>query len=296
MIDSWCSYPKVYALGHAAIGAIFPGGPVLVEEKIDGSQFSFGVFDGEIRVRSKGRQFEIDAADQMFLKATESVRELAPLLHDGWTYRAEYLQKPKHNVLAYDRIPVKHLIIFDINDGHESYLPRAEKEAEAERLGLEVVPSIEGGHDAESVLALLDRVSILGGQKIEGVVVKRYDAFTRDGKAMIGKYVTEKFKETHSKDWKKSNPTNRDIIATLSDKYTRETRWDKAVQHLREAGNLEGSPKDIGALLREVPKDIKEECAEEIKDALFEWAWPHIKRAVGRGLPEWYKRKLALGE
>jgi ATP-dependent RNA circularization protein (DNA/RNA ligase family) len=36
------SYPSIYALGHRAIRELFDG-PVVVEEKIDGSQFSFGV-------------------------------------------------------------------------------------------------------------------------------------------------------------------------------------------------------------------------------------------------------------
>ena len=61
---SWNSYPKVYALGHPATKDIFSG-EVLVEEKIDGSQFSFGVIDGVLRTRSKsceppdGRMFDL---------------------------------------------------------------------------------------------------------------------------------------------------------------------------------------------------------------------------------------------
>ena len=47
------SYPKVYAIGHRAIGDIFKD-TVLVEEKIDGSQFSFGKDrDGNFSMRSR---------------------------------------------------------------------------------------------------------------------------------------------------------------------------------------------------------------------------------------------------
>jgi len=42
------SYPSVYAIGHKAIEEIFLG-PVLIEEKIDGSQFSWGIIDGELQ-------------------------------------------------------------------------------------------------------------------------------------------------------------------------------------------------------------------------------------------------------
>jgi hypothetical protein len=41
---SWNSYPKVYNMGHAAIADLLLD-DVLVEEKVDGSQFSFGVFE-----------------------------------------------------------------------------------------------------------------------------------------------------------------------------------------------------------------------------------------------------------
>ena len=56
---SWHTYPKVYAMGHAAIRDLLRD-DVVVEEKIDGSQFSFGVFVNpitelrELKVRSKG--------------------------------------------------------------------------------------------------------------------------------------------------------------------------------------------------------------------------------------------------
>ena len=41
--DSWHSFPSVYAVGHAALADLFLD-DVIVEEKVDGSQFSFGLF------------------------------------------------------------------------------------------------------------------------------------------------------------------------------------------------------------------------------------------------------------
>jgi hypothetical protein len=80
------SYPTVYQLGHKAIKNIFDG-EVVVEEKIDGSQFSFGRIDGELICRSKGKQQLIDAPDKMFVKAIENVKSMP--LHDGWIYRGD---------------------------------------------------------------------------------------------------------------------------------------------------------------------------------------------------------------
>jgi hypothetical protein len=69
-------------------------------------------------------------------------------------------------------------------------------------------------------------------------------------------------------------------------------RWNKAIIHLSERGLLEGSLRDIGAIMKEVPADIEKECVEEIKEKLWKWAWPHIRRKVVHGLPEHYKDYL----
>jgi hypothetical protein len=293
---SWHSYPSIYALGHRAIADLL-NGPVLVEEKIDGSQFSFCITEeGEIKVRSKGAQLHPDAPEKMFTRAVDSVRELAPTLTPGWTYRAEYLQKPKHNSLAYDRIPQKHLIVFDINPAHEEYLPYDAKATECARIGLEVVPLVYRGKVSgiADFRMFLDRESVLGGQKIEGVVVKpeKYDLFGLDKKCLLGKFVSEAFKEIHAREWKESNPGPTDIVERIAGDYHTQARWQKAVIHLSERGEIEGSPRDIGKLIKEVPTDIKKECEQEIKDRLYAWAWPQIQRKVTAGLPEWYKDEL----
>lgn len=291
------SYPKVYNLGHAAIADLFEES-VLVEEKIDGSQFSFGVYDGELCCRSRGIQLGLDAPEKMFIKAIETAKELFPVLNAGWTYRGEFLSKPKHNTLAYDRVPEKNIIIFDIDTGDQSYLAYEKKLAEAKRLRLECVPILYKGkvESYEKFKGLLEMGSCLGGQKIEGMVFKNYLRFGRDGKTLMGKYVSERFKEVHRKDWKERNPGGKDIIGQLTLEYRSEVRWDKAIQHLKERGEYTGTPKDIGPLFKEVSTDVQKECGEEIAEKLFKWAWKDIGRGVTRGLPEWYKEKLAKSQ
>ena len=172
-MSSWHSYPEIFNLGHRAVQDIFQD-EVLIEEKIDGSQFSFGMIDGVLHVRSKGREFDVYACDDMFKKACETVLALADKLQPDWTYRGEYLSKPKHNALAYDRTPVQNIILFDINTGEENYLSDYLKLHEANRLGLEVVPVLFKGKvkDVEQIRTLLAKPSILGAQLIEGVVIK----------------------------------------------------------------------------------------------------------------------------
>lgn len=286
------SYPKVYNLGHPAVAALLDG-PVVVQEKIDGSQFSFGVIDGTLCFRSKGQ--EVHAGEPgMFREATEALADLASLLHPGWIYRAEYLQKPKHNVLAYDRIPRRHVILFDVTIGLETFLDPIALDIEADRLGLERVQAFPDdlACSVDGVRELLQADSALGGQKIEGIVIKGYGRFGADGKTLMGKHVSEAFKETHRVDWKERNPGGRDILSLLGQKYRSEARWRKAIQHLRERGQLQQAPQDIGPLMREIQTDVYDECAAEIKDALFKWAWKSMTRVLTAGFPEWYKNEL----
>lgn len=288
------SYPKVYAIGHPGVLELFDG-PVLIEEKVDGSQISFCRVGQDIFVRSRGADIYVDAPDKMFSAGVAAIKSLTDRLHEGWVYRGEYLQKPKHNTLVYDRIPRHNIILFDINTGEEAYLDRADKEAEAERIGMEIVPLI---HDrvyvktAADLLACLDRESVLGGQKIEGIVVKNYAQFGKDKKVLMGKYVREDFKERNSKEWRASNPSRGDVIDALCVEMRNERRWEKAVFHLRDRGDLENSPRDIGKLIAETKADIGQEERDYIAKRLLDYALPRILRASTAGLPEWYKQRL----
>jgi hypothetical protein len=289
-------YPSIYNMGHAAIADLLKT-PVMVQEKVDGSQFGFMVDElGQVHARSKGCKLNIDIPEKMFVQAIETVKELGPILHPGWTYRGEYLAKPKHNALVYSRVPTKHIILFDINPGLEQYLPYEEVAAEAARIGLEVVPKLYEGRitNLQEFRSFLDTESVLGGQKIEGVVVKPvgYGLFGRDKKVLMGKFVSEAFKEVHGAAWKEANPGQLEILRRLEMDYQTQARWQKAVLHLKERGELEGSPSDIGKLMKEVGQDIDKECQDEIKHTLYSWAWPKLQRAVVRGLPEWYKNEL----
>lgn len=287
------SYPKIYNIGHKYILDLLTK-PVAVQEKVDGSQISFGKIDGELFIRSKGKQMVLDAPEKMFNIAVENITAIKRKLKEGYVYRGEYLRKPKHNSLCYNRVPKNNIILFDMMAGLENYVDYKTLSDEAERLGFECVPQFYYGmiENIEEFDKLLETESILGGVKVEGVAVKSRSLFCDDGKPMFGKYVSPEFKELHSREWKKANPQSSDIKHEIAMSLNPEARWEKAVQHLRDNGELTGTPKDIGALMKEVSSDTHDETEEHIKDVLFKWAWRDISRDVTRGLPEWYKRKL----
>jgi len=293
------SYSTIYAIGHKAILELLSG-PVVVEEKIDGSQLSFckkssiGIRDGELQCRSRKQQMVMDAPEKMFKSAVEVIKTLD--LTPEWVYRGEFLSKPKHNTLCYDRIPNNHIILFDIMVGEQTFLDPEAKLEEATRLGLECVPLFAKGIvTLDELKGFLERESVLGGVQVEGVVVKNYAQFAPDKKVAMGKLVSADFQEVHQKAWRKDNPSKKDFVLEIIESLRTEARWQKAVQHLTEAGKLEGSPRDIGLLIKEVPSDILIEEEERLKELLFTHFWSDIRRGVTRGLPEWYKRQLAEG-
>lgn len=291
------SYPKVYQLGHRVIRDLFLD-DISVEEKIDGSQFSFGTGSNietgalELWCRSHHQQINLGELPKMFEKAVETIKELFIHLKPGYTYRCEYLSKPKHNVLAYDRVPKKHLIVFDIERGEQDFLTPEERDIEAARIGLESVPRFFKGklHKYEDAIDFLKSTSCLGGQQVEGLVFKNHNRFSEfDGKILVGKYVRESFKELHSKEYKTSG---KHIAETIGESLNTEARWLKAIQHLTEQDLITDSPKDIGPLLKEINQDVIDECMDEIKEKLFNYHWKIICRTMTRGFPQFYKDLL----
>ncbi|KKN44380.1 hypothetical protein LCGC14_0693760 [marine sediment metagenome] len=292
------SYSSPLNLGHAGLKQFWGDEPVTATEKIDGSQFSFALMEGELACRSRNAQIDLEDPG-MFKLGVQTVLDIHQqgLLHEGWVYRGEYLSKPEHNTMAYDRVPRGNIMLFDIDRGDQDYLASwAMLESEANFLDLECVPRLITFNTKPTiaeVTALLDVESVLGGGKIEGLVLKNYSAFGRDGKVLMAKMVSKDFRERHSKGWKERNPGQGDFIVQLTQGLATEARWMKAVQHLREAGELEGVPQDIPLVMREIVRDVEEEHAGEVRDELFAHFWPQIKRGVNRGAAEWYKALLA---
>lgn len=289
------NYSSIFNLGHKNVETLF-NSEVLIEEKIDGSQINFGIYETEgLIIKSKGAILYPPVNDKLFKAASEYIISIQHLLPLNWTFRGEVLFREHHNTIAYGRVPRHNVMIFDIDRGDQNYVSYAEKCLEAARLDLEVVPSFFKGKvtDINQLKEFFEKDSYLGGSKIEGFVIKAYDQFSLDKKVLMGKWVSEKFKEEHKSEWKKSNPGKGDVVQNIVLMYKTEATWNKAIQHFRDDGKLTNSPQDIGPLLKEIGQDVLKERAEEIKEELFKQAWPQINRGITGGFPQYYKNYLA---
>ncbi len=298
------SYPKVYNMGHPALEALLDG-PVVVQEKVDGSQFSFANIDGELVMRSKGTDLFVESSDKLFAPAIATAKRLfdESRLVEGYVYRGEVLAKPKHNTISYAATPPGNVILFDVEYEPDRFMSPTDMRLHAATLGLHSVATLmrdtgAGGYVDGSQLtlekfeALLNITSSLGGSTIEGVVIKNHNRWGKDGKFLAGKHVSEVFKETHKKAWREGNPTRQDVVEKLIDELRSPMRWEKAVQHMRERGELTETPRDIGPLLKEAKNDIDSEERDYIAEKLLAHFLPQILRGSTGGLAEWYKKKL----
>lgn len=303
-------FPKIFALGDRNTANLFED-EIEITEKIDGSQFSFGKrTNGIVEARSKNCAVHPHDGNKMFNKATAFVEdcERRGALDDfqGYVFHGEYLQSARHNTLEYDRVPLGNFMLYGVRGQDGELIADYDRLIGfAERLECEVVPLLyrgriedAPGYDPAAPFGwfekLIDRGSVLGKAKIEGVVIKNYVKRPVYGgqelPLLCGKFVSEQFKEKHKVAWPANNPGTLEKLGAM---LNAQARWHKAVQHLREKGELTDTPKDIGPLLREINLDIVEEEQEFIKDKLFELFRKDVLRLATKGFPEWYKSELA---
>lgn len=284
------SYPKIYQLGSPEIADLFKD-PVVVQEKVDGSQISFGVINGKLTIHSHHCQLDLENAQKMFYLAICNLKEREHLMMPGVIYRGEYLQKPSHNLLIYNAVPEGHIALFDVSQFPLTPFSPSKVRDIAKSLNLGCVPTLLDEviiTDPMELKNLMETISFLGGQKIEGIVIKNYHRSAPYGGTMMGKWVSDTFKEIKYE----AKSEGKDFISVLADIVATQARWEKAVIHLKEQGLLTDSLKDIGGLIQEVQKDTAAEAESLLKDKLWAWAWPQIKKKLTYGLPIWYKEKL----
>ena len=294
------SFPKIWTIGTPQTTRLFIG-QVEVTEKIDGSQFNFGKSTaGELILRSKGAAQSPATPDKLFRPVVDWAVSVQDKIPNGLMFHGETLCGPRHNTLQYGRVPMNHFMLYGVSNGTEFQSDFKTLQQWAALLGCETVPLL--GHftidkiDDELLDKFMNRESALGNCKPEGFVVKNYaESYLLGGQfvpLLMGKFVSEAFKEQHKVEWK----TGTDHLETMKQAFRTEARWRKAIQHLRERGELQQAPQDIGPLMKELTVDFQTECEEEVKRLLWNHFRKDFVRVVVAGFPEWYKEQLAKGE
>lgn len=303
-------YPKILPIGHRVINKLWDG-EVELTEKVDGSQFRFGKvpaqtvdihtgLETEVACGTKRTRLDLKNPDHLFRPAVAHILKVHNLLPEDIFFFAETLARQKHNTLRYETVPKNHIALFAGFTYDMTPIPYSELQVWAEQLEVDVVPILYRGVHCgiDAVIKLLETESYLGGPTIEGVVAKNYNhsAMIDDNRYypyLVGKYVSEEFKEKHQKNFKAGS--RKETLIEFFKSYNTEARWSKAIQHLRDEGKLTGEPKDIGPLIKELTEDFIMEEKENVKIRLWAEYKKQIIHYVIKGFPEWYKKQILIG-
>ena len=293
-------YPKVLHLEELRYFDLKPETEYIIEEKVDGSQFRFGLKDGKRFYGSHNIDYDAERQpDALFAEAVAGANEILDSFDElivphnyDITFFAEFLKAPRHNTLTYARVPTHHLVVFDILFNNE-YQSRSDKEKICELLGCEVVPLLMKTTtfpDISVMDELIKTTSFLGNTQIEGVVIKNYAIVAERFnliRPLILKYVRDDFKELNNKNWNEANPRT---IEKVWDKVINcQQVYQKALQHIKESGKYTGELCDIAPMIEEVRKDVETEYKTLLIEAMWEFHKKELVRWITRGLPNFYK-------
>ena len=284
-------FGKIHPPGRDRSHQSLFGQEIDILEKIDGSNFSFWLEDGRVVCRSRNNLLTSSDCGKLFQKAYCYATTLEDKLAHEVVYRAEAVCHKRHNVLEYERAPSTGMVLWAIEDRDSMVWDYGQMLVEAGHLGLEVAPRI-ARVEYTGVSTLdphIEGDSLLGGPR-EGVV----------GRAANGVYVKAVAPSFHevsgSRPRKKKGNSALEAVQAIEARYATVPRWRKAVQKLRESGELSGDMRDMGGLIKAVYQDVEEEEADSIKEQLFLVFRKQILRASVEGLSTWYRHELASGE
>lgn len=271
------------------------GQTVMVQEKLDGSQFAF-TFDS---ARSKRMDIVGGAVPDLFAPAIKWLDLNKHSLPPNLIFHAEAVARPRHNTLTYERAPQAGFVVFDIEKVDGGWLNENECRTKCDDLGILYVQVFNSALHLTSwgqLEEFLDRKSMLGGG-IEGVVAKPLDRSIVDPlskRPLMAKVVRPEFREKNNKAQKEYKRTQSldCTLEELVESYKAGPRFEKSLQRLRDEGKICGELKDLAVLIPEVREDILKEEELAFKELLWAAAKKQIGRRVAAWLPEWYKARL----
>lgn len=306
-------FPKIYTVGSSEVKDVF-NGSVEITEKLDGSCIGFGIVDSELIIRSKNKELDLTKPESMFAGAVAYIKSIQEKLPKDMFFYGECISKPRHNVLTYKTVPSGFVALFAMVDTamwaakdfnadlppNDGKFHKYDELADwAKVLGMGTVQLLwdkkipEGMSVVPFLESLLSKESALGG-RMEGIVIKNYNVpqnlHDRYCPITIAKLVSDDFKEVKVKKIVKAEGVSK--LDELFDMYRTEARWQKAIQHLEEKGELSYNAKDIGLVIQETHRDLIEECEESFKNALYAMFRKQWLNAATSGAAEYYKKYL----
>ena len=210
-------------------------GDCLVFPKIDGTNSSCWLSNGEIQGGSRTRHLSLEKDNARFYRWLLNQDNIKAYLNKYPNRRlyGEFL-KP-HSLKTYRDDAWGRFYVFDIVEETEidKYIPYEEYSKELEEYNIDYIPilaTIKNGSYEQFIHQLTHNVFLIqdGKGTGEGIVIKRYDFVNRFGRTTWAKIVTSEFKEKHAKEMGGPVIKGKDMIEEeIVEKYVTRTLVEK---------------------------------------------------------------------
>lgn len=281
-----------------------------IQEKIDGSQMSFGFVGDTLSFFNKGKI--IKSGNKIFNKAMMMISEIQNKLDSTLIYHCEVVQKKKHSTVLYNRTPEYYIILYDLQEKSEGgrFFSYKKLIKEAERVGLECTQVLYDNKiekSDESPISIGSKLiseiengniqSCLGGTP-EGIVIKHNNFYDENLKRTLPlkyKMVTSKFREEIGLKQKKQISDN--FLENLGLNYNVVARFRKAVYRLRDSETLsENKTENLDKLIAELDCDFDKEYENIIKSYLWCEYRDGIIKSSRTDFVSWYKTQQCVSQ
>lgn len=275
-------YQHIERLGATEVQNIELG-ECFVFPKIDGTNASIWVEDGQIQAGSRTRHLTLEADNAGFLAWALKDKNIKSYLEANPTHRLFGEWLVPHSLKTYRSDTWRKFYVFDVttdktleeilneSDSEINYIPYDVYKPLLQDHGVDYIPTlckITNGSYEQFVNQLMNNIYLIedGKGNGEGIVIKRYDYVNKYNRQAWAKIVTSEFKEKHAKEMGSPEIKGKSLIEEeIASKFVTQSLVDKEFSKIElECG---WSSKLIPRLLNTVYYSlVKEDCWEFIKE------------------------------
>lgn len=275
-------YQHLERFGTAEVSQIELG-TAYVFPKIDGSNGSLWLKDGELQAGSRRRHLSLESDNAGFYKWALSQENILKYLQKNPTHRLFGEWLVPHSLKTYRDDSWRKFYVFDVavdktedqilheGDSVLNYLGYEEYRLLLDEFEINYIPpicTVINGSYEQFINQLLKNVFLIeDGKGVgEGIVVKNYNWKNKYGRQTWAKIVTSEFKEKHAKEFGGHVVKGKSLIEEqIAEKFTTKSVCEKVLSKIKN--ETDWSSKLIPRLLNTVYYDIvREDCWNFVKE------------------------------
>lgn len=234
-------------------------GECVIFPKIDGTNSSVWLKEGEVRAGSRKKELSLEADNAGFYKFATAHEGIKEYLKKHPTHRLYGEWLVPHSLRTYRDDAWRRFYIFDVcidkGEDEVEYLPYNIYHPLLEEFDLDYIPPlgvVRNGTPEQFIHYLEENIFLIQDEKGagEGIVIKNYDFYNRFGRQTWAKMVTSEFKEKHVRSMR-TPQVNDDYIVEekIIKEFCTEAFIEKEYAKLVNAQDGRFNSKDIPKLL-----------------------------------------------